>query len=267
MLLFLPGLPFFAYGGEPATESKNQPSRLAQVVDFIRGKIKPRVWLDQKPPPYFYSNPLPSFWELQDKTVVHPLNIREAFKEMFVLRDGLVRLSDHYSHPIDIYQNSYLETTLLADSFTHGGGESARVLALGKEGQILAISEGYTTRSSSYPEYLMAGQFNQIGRTPGLFLIDMVHTHPSYEFSYETPGYKKAHRISTLSYEDIELTQRYSLQNPNVYIRIRAVVANGYNYSLTFFNGRVVHDPVYLKSNLGKDTKLFFIKNVYPQVQ
>jgi hypothetical protein len=106
--------------------------------------------------------------------------------------------------------------------------------------------------------FLSAGRFNDRK------LIDLVHVHPGYEFVFHKADGGTGGFGSPLSEGDLRETIALSVANPRLYVRIRAIVPNGYSYSMTFLNGNRVFDPIFMVSSQGQETATKFAEIKVP---
>lgn len=246
-----------------------QPSFLQRAGAKLKGMLWPQITFITPPPDTFFLNPLPSFRSLKDGVSVKVVGKSDPFiSNFFILESGAVRYSDNLGNS-EIYVNDRFENVLLDYSWKNQGGESGAVTSFDGNAIPLAYSEMISVRGSQISSPIIHRLVNQVTSSSRPFLIDIVHTHPGYEYIsyYGKEKRDLKYRVSALSSDDLVETFLISQRMVNIYVRIRAVLPNGYNYSMTFLNGNTVNDPIYEKSRIGKETKEFYFKTRFPEIK
>ncbi len=251
-----------------ATEMR-QPSIAQRVSAKLKGLLWPQITFLAQPPNTFFLNPLPSFRSLKDGARVKVVGQSDPFiANVFTLENGAFHYSDKLGQS-EVYINDRFENILLDYSWNNQGGESGVVTSFDGNAIPLAYSEMISVRASQISSPIMHRLVNQVTAASRPFLIDLVHTHPGYEYISYYGNEKRDlnYKVSALSSDDFVETFLISQRMINIYVRIRAVLPNGYNYSMTFLNGNRVKDPLYEKSRLGKETKEFYFKTRFPEIK
>ena len=80
------------------------------------------------------------------------------------------------------------------------------------------------------------------------FMLEFAHVHPAYEYHHKhlKGGVRKTDfYLSNLSPDDLALIRELSFKFKQIYVRCRAILPNGYSYTVAFKNGERVVDPLH----------------------
>lgn len=234
----------------------------SRVTQKVINVVSPKIRFSQSPPEDFFSNPLPHFRKLPHDTLVTLFTPEERLRSAVLMHKNLVFLDTN----MEVYLNNEYDAELLRKSMRNGGAETAFATAYDRDGNPLRHSAVVIGNKDSVGMNQINAIVDTVFQNNSDYLIDIVHTHPNYEYRYQI-GSHQGVRSSQLSGPDLYYAAEISETVPQRFVRIRAVLPNGYNYSTTFKNGQRVPDPIYQASAAGRETLFWYFKRTYPNAK
>jgi hypothetical protein len=239
----IPGTP----GLCPLLNSK--PSAISRITGLIAEKVKSKtnellpgrnLKGTENLPDDFWRNPLPSVRRIPSESEIEVISLIERA----LMEQPLGQT---------ITPNREYEKWLVSECYgLRGAPEVFHARAFDSSGKVIGVSSKLFigSRDSISIESAL-GALRTLRTSSEPYLIELSHTHPGYEFTYRHKGSDSLARISPLSAEDLAITQNLSFSS-GVFIRIKAVLPNGYSYHATVKQGRWTSDPLWEAEQLRK---------------
>lgn len=240
-------------------------SSLVSGIDFP--KTTEVSWIGETAPAVFFDNLFssPEAHSLVQKTDtllrIDFAHFQTIFEGRIISRNGKLYFTDsEYGTDVGemrIEPNGSYEESIIQHSYKNDGREALGVRVIeadGSEEEILICQKsncGPTSEARFWlgsvqrvemPHYkidAMIAKFQAKGSP--VSMIDITHTHPTVQFRRESrvrADGKKLLVIFPFNDVDLRYIEEMSLRHPTIKFRGRAVTPDGFNYSVTYLNGK-----------------------------
>ncbi len=240
---------------ESKREARKSPPRIkksshaSSVLITTANSESDFTWTSHYRPPGFMQNTSVGAFQRLPKganiTVLTPALRFVADKSIMQVLPRAGVFLDRIKNQLMVLNGEY-ERWLLKKSYQYSNApEVLHVRAFDKNGQVIAFATGVGVgNQNSISIETTQNVIDSLPQVRDIFLLEIAHTHPIYEIEYPAPdgSGSKLQRIS-ITNGDLDVLSIVSADS-KPYVRMTAVLPNGYSYWQTMQNGRMVLDPL-----------------------
>jgi hypothetical protein len=145
-----------------------------------------------------------------------------------------------------IVSNQPLDQALVNKARAHGDVEVMQLRNYDAQGRLVGQSPVSVGNQMSIDFEDAPELYNLMPRPGQPFLVEIAHVHPAYEFMHQSPAMIKNGTAQPVEWplSPSDISGVHELAGLGEYVRIKAVLQNGYSYTYTLHNGRLIQDPL-----------------------